>query len=157
MAKKAKMIVAADEVGDLAKELAQDSFLEGTEFSAARESFNVDDLEEDEILEAGAEFHKFETAGDTLIGRFMSNVVAKEDKVDKDNETVWKKGDVIGYNLMQSNGEPVICPTNFSIAEHLANAKPGEIFKIKFKGKTQSSGGRQFSKFEIVKMKSKAK
>lgn len=120
------------------------------------EAFNVDDLETEEVLETGAEFWDFDNNPE-LIGMFHSNVIAREDRNDRDGKKLWEKGDTIGYNMSLPTGDYAICPKNFSIAEHLGNAKPGEIYKIIFKGKDTQTSGRQFSRFNVIKMRSRKK
>ncbi|MCK9479774.1 MAG: hypothetical protein M0R40_09815 [Firmicutes bacterium] len=114
-------------------------------------AFNLEDVEESEVLESGAGWHDFEEQG-TLIGLYQSPVIAEEDFGDQ-----WEKGDTIGYLMLQANGRECICPANHQIAKHLDKAKKGDLFKIEFVEKSQTSTGKQFTKFRVVQMKFKSK
>lgn len=120
------------------------------------EQFNFDDLEDGDVLESGAAFFNFEKDGPELIGVFQSKLIAKDDGPIRDGKPQWSKGETIGFNMLAKDHGYVICPNNYLIAEHLENAKPGQIFKITFQGKVKSKSG-YFSRFLIREMHQKGK
>lgn len=110
-------------------------------------AFDESELEEESVLESGAQFWRFEDDPE-VIATYIEPVIAREDNGDQ-----WSKGDTIGYLFHNKNGAEFIVPANYAIAQALQNAERGQIYKIRFLGKETRDGGRQFSRFRIVRMK----
>lgn len=112
-------------------------------------AFDESELEEESVLESGAQFWRFEDDPE-VIGTYIEPVIAREDNGDQ-----WSKGDTIGYLFQNKNGAEFIVPANYAIEQAITthNAERGQIYKISFLGKETRDGGRQFSRFRIVRMK----
>lgn len=113
-------------------------------------SYNVDDYEE-EVINSGAEFWKFNNPGDLFVGTYTGQpIIAMEDS--KDNGETFKKGDTIGYEFLPTNSkQQVIIPNNYSIEKSMERVVKNDLVKIEFLGKKES-GGKPFSSFRITKL-----
>src|SRR5690606_40713610 len=71
--------------------------------------FDESELEEESVLESGAQFWRFEDDPE-VIATYMEPVIAREDNGDQ-----WSKGDTIGYLFHNKNGAEFIVPANYEI------------------------------------------
>jgi hypothetical protein len=99
-------------------------------------------------LISGAEFHDFDKEPN-FVGTYMgTEAVREKDSADGSH----KAGDVMGYNFLNADGEPVIIGNSHSIAKAIGMIKQGDTLDITFLGKGENSSGKPFNKFSIDKI-----
>lgn len=103
------------------------------------------------VLSAAAEFHDFAKIP-TIVGKFEAPIIAEEDAQikDKDGKPKWQKGDLLGYLMIDENGQHYNVGAQTMIKKSIEKTGIGAVLGITFKGKSETSTGNPLSRFEVI-------